>query len=214
MEQPDAYFENAEQRHDAHSLGMWVFLATEVLFFGGLFAAYAVYRFTYPAGFAEASRHLNLLLGSINTALLLCSSLTVALGVHAIQSGRNRALKYYLAMTMALGLAFLVIKGVEYAGEIREGFMPGESFSYKSPAPDRFASTEVELYFVLYFTMTLLHAVHMLIGLCVFFVLYIGAARGRYTSQNCGAIEWAGLYWHFVDVIWIFLFPLLYLVAH
>jgi cytochrome c oxidase subunit 3 len=211
--QLEASFENIEQQRDANALGMWVFLATEVLFFGGLFTAYAVYRYMYPRGFAEASSHLDLTLGSINTAILLSSSLTVALGVHAAQAGRRRALTVFVLATIVLGISFLAIKGMEYYQEFKEGLVPGQYFTYANARPDFFAAKEVELFFMLYFIMTSLHAFHMIIGLCVFAVLLAGTRRALQSTHEYGAIEWAGLYWHFVDVVWIFLFPLLYLMG-
>lgn len=213
MEQLEAAFENIEQRRDAHALGMWVFLATEVMFFGGLLAACSIYRYKYSTGFEVASSHLNLTLGSINTGLLLCSSLAVALGVNSVQRGRDQVASLYLILTIALGACFLTIKGFEYSAEIHEGFFPGSLFTYKNPATGGSAN-EVELFFIIYFIITAIHALHMIIGLIIFFIIFLGLRRGKYSSPGSAALEWAGLYWHFVDIVWLFLFPLLYLVGH
>jgi len=201
-----------DQQRDAASLGMWIFLATEVMFFGGLFAAYAVYRWSYPAAFAEASHQLNALLGAANTAVLLTSSLCMALAVHAAQTGSRRRLMLFLALTMILGSLFLVIKGYEWSHEIHLGLLPGATFTYVSPSP-AFSATQVEMYFMLYFLMTGVHGFHMIIGLCLLMYLMVQAFRKRFTPDYFAPVEVIGLYWHFVDVVWIFLFPLLYLIG-
>jgi cytochrome c oxidase subunit 3 len=200
-------FDDRAWRRDTGRLGMWVFLATEVLFFGGLFAAYAIYRYSYPDAFADASAHLRLTFGSVNTAVLLCSSLTVALAVRAAQLDQRRVAILCVIGTLLLGSAFLSIKALEYALEYKEGFFPG---AWHPPS----ATRPVELFFLLYFTMTAVHALHMLIGLSVFCVLLVKLVRGRSAHAQGSALEWSGLYWHFVDVIWIFLFPLLYLARN
>lgn len=203
----EASFENAEQQHEASMLGMWVFLASEALFFGALLTAYAVYRHSYPAGFAAGSAHLNLLLGSVNTAVLLTSSFTVVLAVQAAHAGRRGPLKVFLILTLLLGAGFLAIKGAEYAAEFREGLFPGQSFAHRHEVPGQ----PIELFFLLYFLLTALHALHMLGGLVAIAILLQRSNRNR--PVNVAAIECIGLYWHFVDVVWIFLFPLLYMVA-
>jgi len=189
---------------------MWVFLASEVLFFGALFTGYTICRYRFSMAFGEGSTHLNLKLGSINTAVLLCSSLTVALGVHALETGRRTALKLFIFMTIALGIAFLCIKGFEYSIEIREGLLPGASFRAMQASVE---SNRVQLFFLFYFIMTSLHALHMIGGLIVFSILFCGVKRGRHMDGQSAAIELAGLYWHFVDIVWIFLFPTLYLAG-
>ncbi|MBI3896417.1 MAG: cytochrome c oxidase subunit 3 family protein [Acidobacteria bacterium] len=186
---------------------MWVFLVTEIMFFGGLFLAYAVARFLHPEAFAEASHHLNVALGGINTAVLIASSLTMALAVHAAQVGQRRALMGFLTLTAALGCVFLLIKGIEYADKFQHHLVPGSAFSFAGPE-----ARPAELFFSLYFAMTGLHALHMVIGVGVVVVLLVRAWKGRYSVQYHIPIEVAGLYWHFVDIIWIFLFPLLYLI--
>ena len=213
MAQLEMPFENIEQQHETNTFGMWVFLVTEVMFFGALLSGYIVYRYEYPDAFAAGSGHLNLTLGTINTAVLLCSSLTVALGVRAIQLDQRKSLVFFLAITILLGLAFLGVKGTEYYLEYKEGFVPGASFTFTSPVQSNIDSRHVELFFLFYFIMTSVHAVHMIIGLSIFLVLLIRAWRRRYSAQDYSAIECAGLYWHFVDIIWIFLYPLLYLIG-
>jgi cytochrome c oxidase subunit III len=201
-------FDDAEQQYDASTLGMWIFLVTEIMFFGGLFTAYVLYRSLYPNAFGPASNHLDLTLGTINTAVLIASSLTMALAVHASQVGKQRALVIFLLLTMLLGATFLGIKGVEYAHKFEQGLVPGPSFTYSGPD-----SRQAQLFFSLYFAMTGLHALHMIIGLGVLAVLVVMARRGRFGPAYHTPVEISGLYWHFVDIIWIFLFPLLYLIA-
>jgi cytochrome c oxidase subunit 3 len=200
-------FRDLEQQREASSLGMWVFLVTEIMFFGGLFLVYTVARAMHPAAFAQASRHLDVTLGGANTAVLIVSSLTMALAVHASQVGRRKALIGFLAMTIALGCTFLVIKAIEYADKFHHHLVPGRAFSFPGPQ-----ARPAELFFSLYFAMTGLHALHMLIGVGVVAVLLVRTWRGRYTVEYHTPVEISGLYWHFVDIIWIFLFPLLYLI--
>lgn len=215
---PDAdvamHFEDVEQQHEAASLGMWAFLATEVLFFGGLFLLYAVYRGQQPAMFAAASRHLDITLGTVNTAVLLTSSLTVALAVHAAQQGRAKRVAALLGVTIALAGAFLVIKGFEYAHKVHDGLVPGALFDPPAEAP---FGPEAELFFTLYFVMTGLHAVHVIVGMALLgvatAVVWRRDRRGdRVAPRRANLVEMAGLYWHFVDLVWIYLFPLLYLI--
>jgi cytochrome c oxidase subunit III len=190
---------------DTGKLGMWVFLASEVLFFGGLFLAYLYGRTHWPQGWAEASRHTNVVLGTINTALLLSSSAAVALAVACEEDARQRRwTARLLALTAALGTAFLVIKGFEYHAEWREHLFPGPSFALQVPGAQEF--------FALYFVMTGLHGVHMIVGIAALAVLARGRSKGRDWAR-ANHIEIAALYWHFVDLVWIFLYPLLYLVS-
>ncbi len=197
-----------DQQSQAQHLGMWVFLVTEVLFFGGLFVCYTVYRWHYPEAFAAGSQHLNAGIGGINTALLLTSSLCVALGDRAIKLGQRRALGWCLAIAWVLGAAFLAIKGHEYALKAHEHLIPGPHFQSDDPhAP------QVQLFMVLYFAMTGLHALHMIIGLGALAWLGWRLHCGRLNRQQHAPVEIVGLYWHFVDVVWVFLYPLLYLVG-
>lgn len=195
-----------DERH-MNNLGMWLFLASEVMLFGGLFTAYLIYRYTYPQVFVEASRHLDVVLGAINTAILLTSSLTMALAVNSIQRGLRRSLIAFLLITVLLGLVFVGIKGSEYLHTIQEGLFPGQNFLFEGPH-----AREARLFFSLYYTMTGLHAAHMLIGIAAMLLLAFLAWRHKFSAENHDVIEMMGLYWHFVDVVWIFLFPLLYLV--
>jgi cytochrome c oxidase subunit 3 len=201
------HFDDPGQQHEAATLGMWLFLATEVLFFGGLFAAYMIYRVWYPETFGAASRTLDIRLGAVNTLVLITSSLTMAFAVRAAATGKRRQLMGLLAVTMVLGAAFLGIKGVEYYQKFAEHHVPGMGFRFEGPAPER-----ATLFFSLYFAMTGLHAAHMIIGLGVLAVMFVMAARRRFSVAWHTPVEMSGLYWHFVDIIWIFLFPLLYLV--
>jgi len=201
-------FDDLAQQYEASNLGMWAFLLTEVMFFGGLFVSYTVYRTTYLAGFIAGSQHLNVLLGTLNTAVLLSSSLTMALAVHAAQEGHTRLLSRFVLLTMLLGLVFLGIKGSEYVLEYREGLVPVLKFVYSGPhAP------QVQLFMIFYFVMTGLHALHMLIGLSLLTVLVVLAWRQQFSAAYHTPVEVIGLYWHFVDIVWIFLYPLLYLVG-
>jgi cytochrome c oxidase subunit 3 len=223
------HFDDAEQQYTAANLGMWLFLATEILFFGGLFAGYAQYRFSYPAEFAAGSLHLDVRLGAINTAVLLTSSLTMALAVRAAQTNDCRGTVRLLAVTIVLGSVFLGIKAYEYYHKYEQHLIPGSSFTLSTPhgdgntasAPDtpRVAADAseidegpVEIFFSFYFAMTGLHAVHMVIGVAVLGVLLAAARRGAFSSDYFTPVEMSGLYWHFVDIVWVFLFPLLYLI--
>lgn len=202
------HFASREQQKEASTLGMWVFLVTEVMFFGGMFLAYVVYRSWYPEAFAAASHHLDLVLGAFNTAVLIGSSLTMALAVRAAQLGARRGLMLFLILTMALGSVFLVVKGFEWHHKYVENHIPGPNFHYEGPL-----AGNVQLFFSLYFGMTGLHAFHMVIGLGLLGTLLYFAWRGKYTAEYNTPIDMAGLYWHFVDIVWIFLFPLLYLIG-
>lgn len=204
-------FDNMAQQRTAANLGMWVFLGTEVMFFGALFTGYSVYRSVYAEAFAAASQHLYLWLGGVNTAVLLTSSLMVALAVHAAQTGKQKALVRYLLLTIILGVVFLGIKFTEYYLEYREGLVPlvGFNFTYDGPDPQR-----AELFYHFYFAMTGLHALHMIIGIGVFTVLTVVARRGYFSAEYHTPVEVSGLYWHFVDIVWVFLYPVLYLLHH
>jgi cytochrome c oxidase subunit III len=196
------------QQHAADSLGMWAFLLTEIMFFGGLFLGYTVYRSAYPQAFAEASHHLDIWLGSINTAVLITSSLSMALAVHSAQTNERRGLIRFLLLTVLLGLVFLGIKGTEYLHKFEEHLIPGANFAYPGPH-----AHQVQLFFSFYFGMTGLHAFHMIVGIGLLAALAWQAGRGRFSSDYYAPVELIGLYWHFVDIVWIFLFPLLYLLG-
>jgi cytochrome c oxidase subunit 3 len=200
------HFDDLKQQHEASTLGMWAFLITEVLFFGGLFAGYAQYRIRYPEAYAAASHHLDITLGAINTAVLIASSLTMALAVRGAQTGRRKATAGLLMGTVALGLVFLGIKAVEYSHKFHEHLVPGPSFSFDGPR-------ESQLFFSFYFAMTGMHALHMIIGVVLVTIIAHFAWRGRYSPDYYSPVEVTGLYWHFVDIVWIFLFPMLYLIG-
>jgi cytochrome c oxidase subunit 3 len=211
------HFVDAEQQRDAASLGMWLFLATEIMFFGGMFCAYLIYRYAYYNEFAAGSRSINIWLGTINTAVLICSSLTVALGVRAAQTGKRKIQVTLLLITIVFGLAFLGIKGVEWYQKFEEHHVPGNSFSADDLVREypqiHIDERHEQIYFSLYFAMTGLHALHMIVGLGVMAVMAWWVHRGVITGSYYGPIEISGLYWHFVDIVWIFLFPLLYLLG-
>ena len=217
------HFNSMEQQKESNLLGMWLFLAQEVMFFGGLFTAYAVYRFKYPQAFAVASQYLSVGWGFFNTVVLICSSLTMALAVRAAQLGNNRSVIRYLVATILLASVFLGVKGIEYTEKYHKEMVPGLNFQYEpdfasydvpvtaETAGDNF-SGNVQLFYSFYFVMTGMHALHMVIGLGVMVWLIVRAARNHFSSAYYGPVEMTGLYWHFVDIVWIFLFPLVYLV--
>jgi cytochrome c oxidase subunit III len=202
-------FADMEQQRETSSIGMWIFLATEVMFFGGMFTAFACYHHLYPEAFKSASRHTDFWMGSINTAVLLISSLFMALAVQASKTGDRRALVRFLVTTIGLGLVFLGLKGAEYAHHIHDHLLPGPSFRYENGSE----AGAAQLFFFLYFAMTGLHAIHMIGGIVLLVVLTVMARRGKFSPYYHTQVELGGLYWHFVDVIWIFLFPMFYLIG-
>ena len=201
-------FDDVPQQRRAVSFGMWAFLANEVMFFGGLFLTYTVYRFTYPHAFHDGSHHLNVTLGTINTVVLITSSLTMALSVWAAERGKRRMLVGCLLATIVLGMVFVGIKGIEYHDKWVDHLVPGSYFHW-----DGEDGNHVQLFYSLYFAMTGFHALHMLIGFGLLAWLVIDAQRGRFGPSYWAPVETVGLYWHFVDIVWIFLFPLLYLIG-
>jgi len=203
------HFDSMEQQKEASALGMWVFLVTELLFCGGLLLAYTIYRWENARAFAQARLHMDIAIGTTNTAVLICSSLTMAMAVRSAATGRRKLLIGYLAVTMLLGGAFLGIKAIEYTDHIHHHLFPGPGFHYPAPADARAA----EMFFSLYFAMTGLHALHMVVGLGILTTLLLLARRGRFTPEYNTPVEISGLYWHFVDIVWIFLFPMLYLIG-
>jgi cytochrome c oxidase subunit 3 len=223
------HFENMEQQREAGTLGMWVFLVTEIMFFGGLFLAYTLYRYQFPAAFATASNHLDIRLGGINTVVLIFSSFTMAMAVYSTQTGKQRNSIICLLLTLVLGLTFLGIKAVEYRDKYIDHLIPGQLIPGRPFQPEvaKPGDTDphklhlvegatvrnVELFYWIYFAMTGMHALHMVIGVGLLGVLTIMAWRGRFSPEYHAPIEISGLYWHFVDIIWIFLFPLLYLLG-
>jgi cytochrome c oxidase subunit 3 len=202
------HFFSMGQQLEASILGMWVFLVTEVMFFGGLFMAYLVYRTAYPEAWVKSSQELNVILGGINTAVLICSSITMALAVRSAQVGSKRGQIVNLILTIMLGSTFLVIKYFEYAAKFEHHLVPGPNFGPEPPLP--FGS---QIFFSLYFIMTGIHAAHMVVGIVLMSIMLVWASRGRFTADYYNPLEVSGLYWHFVDIVWIFLFPLLYLLG-
>lgn len=192
---------------ETNSLGMWIFLVSEVMLFGGLLTVYLVYRLLYPQAFTAGSSHLDVVLGTVNTAVLLTSSLTMATAVYAAQTGKNRLTRVLLAATALLGLVFLGIKGVEYWQEYQEQLIPGLNFAWEGTD-----AAQAELFFALYFIMTGLHAIHLFIGIGLVGVTPLWRRQRPFRSDPASLVEMVGLYWHFVDVVWVFLFPLLYLM--
>jgi cytochrome c oxidase subunit 3 len=209
-------FEDLSQQHDADTFGIWLFLVTEIMFFGGLFLGYALLRWLYFAAFEGGSHLLDIRLGATNTVVLLGSSLTMALSVRSAQTGNRRALVLFLTLTMILGGAFLGIKAYEYHQKFTEHIVPTLDWAPEGEVLARLAPgglNHAELYFFLYFAMTGLHALHMIIGMGLLFWLIRRARRGSFTPSYFAPVEVVGLYWHFVDIVWIFLFPLLYLIG-
>ncbi len=187
-------------------VGIWLFICTEVLLFGGLFLLYSAYRFHHPQDFHEASLELNRFFGTLNTAVLITSSLSVALAIHFLGANRRRATLLFLGVTLGLGAAFLVVKGFEWGEKFTHGLYPNAPFLLSQ-------SKGKILYFALYFMMTGLHALHVLVGLGVLSLFLAQVVKGRISAARPVLLENAGLYWHLVDIIWIFLFPLFYLIT-
>ena len=224
------HFENMEQQREAGTIGMWVFLVTEIMFFCGMFLAYTLYRSFYPASFASASNHLDITLGAVNTGVLILSSLTMALAVYFTQVGKQRPQILCLVLTLVLGLTFLGIKAVEYHDKYTDHLIPGHLIASApfGPAVQEHDQPmdphklhllpgatlkQVEMFYWIYFAMTGMHALHMIIGAGLLIYLIIFSMRGRFDPEYHGPVEVIGLYWHFVDIVWIFLFPLLYLLG-
>jgi cytochrome c oxidase subunit 3 len=200
-------FEDLTKQSDAARLGMWVFLGSEMLLFAGLFALYAGYRAMYPAEFGEAVSHNSVAIGTTNTVVLITSSLTVALSVAAVRASRPRRAALLLAVSLLLGLVFLALKGAEYAQHFHEGIYPGRGYHFAE-----LPSGGGVMFFTLYYLMTGLHALHVTAGMAVLGWLAWGCWRGRYSAEDQLHVELGGLYWHLVDIIWIFLWPMLYLM--
>ena len=209
------HFDNLEQQREATALGMWVFIAQEIMFFGGLFLAYIIYRSKYSEAFAAASNHLNWKIGAFNTAVLISSSLTMALAVWATQIGRTRRTQVlFLGLTGVLGLVFLVVKAFEYYDKYVHHLIPVRGFfKWEGHLASGVTPENIQMFYWLYFAMTGLHALHMIIGIGILLPIMWAAWRGRYSPEYHAPVELFGLYWHFVDIVWIFLFPLLYLLG-
>ena len=205
------HWDSYGQQQEASFFGMWVFLITEIMFFGGLFTAYIIYRTGHQEAFALASNELSVQWGAFNTVVLIGSSLTMALAVWAASGGRRKATVGFIIATIVLGSVFLGVKAIEYSHKYHEHLVPGPNFD-TSHFPAAMADS-VHMFFNLYFLMTGLHALHMIVGIGLLIWLAILAGRGRFTPENHNLVEGIGLYWHFVDIVWIFLFPLLYLLG-
>jgi cytochrome c oxidase subunit 3 len=204
------HFDDMDQQFDSATLGMWVFLLTEIMFFGGMFAGYTIYRYLYPDAFASTSKHLDTLMGALNTAVLICSSLTMALAVRSAQIGNRKLLIWMLILTLFFGLVFLGVKAIEYHDKYLHHLIPGPHFEYNED-PQYFH--QAQILFFLYFAMTGFHALHMIVGIGILTTLLVMAYRNRFSPAWYTPVEISGLYWHFVDIVWIFLFPLLYLIG-
>jgi len=204
----EAQFEDLDQQREASTLGMWVFLGTEVMFFGGLFVAYSIYRFWYSDTFITCSLALDIVAGAINTAVLLTSSLTMALAVDAARRGVQKRTVWLVLVTILFGLCFLAIKAYEYHHKWAEHHIPGPGFHFEGHIPER----QAELFFWIYFALTGLHGLHVLVGVGVLTVMVLLVRAKWVNSERYMPIEVTGLYWHFVDIVWVFLFPLLYLI--
>jgi cytochrome c oxidase subunit 3 len=211
-------FDDLHQQRETVTLGMWCFLVTEVMFFGGAFVGYAVYRFYYPEAFAYGSSLESWRIGAFNTVVLLCSSLTVALAVHEAQQGNNRGIIRYLLITIVLALVFVGVKGIEYGRIIEHDHAPWQRwnegyYAGDNPSPEVHAAHKATtIFFSFYFAMTSIHALHMLIGVGLFVWLITHARKGRFSPEYYNPVEVVGLYWHFVDIVWIFIYPLFYLI--
>ncbi len=222
------HFGSMEQQVDATSFAMWLFLLTEIMFFGGMFTAYLIYRNWYYPAFVAGSHQLSMLWGTLNTSVLITSSFTMAMGVWSAQMRKKRLLLFFLVLTFVLGIIFLGIKSIEYTEKIEKHHVPGFHYSVQSfvnPATDPVAvaagdkplpldmARHTEIYFSLYFLLTGMHALHMIIGVSILAFMIFRAKAGAYTNGHVTFVENFGLYWHFVDIIWIFLYPLLYLIS-
>jgi len=203
------HFDTADTQFDSGRMGVWIFLVTEILFFGGMFCAFFVFRSWYFDGFKEAHHHLDKVMGGINTVVLIASSLTMALGVRSAQRSKKTLTVAMLAMTIGFACVFLVIKYFEYSHKFHEGFLPGASL-----AVEKFQTGyDAGVFFAVYFMMTGVHGLHVVIGIGLITWILVRASKGQFSSRYYAPVEGVGLYWHLVDLIWIYLFPLLYLVG-
>lgn len=206
------HFADLDQQRATSTFGMWLFLVTEIMFFGGMFAAYLIYRLSYYNAWVAGSQTMEIKLGAINTAVLICSSLTMVMAVHSAKLGNRKMTAICLLLTLLLGFSFLGVKAVEYHGHWVNHEVPGPNFHFEHEG--NYDPRQVSIFFSLYFAMTGMHAFHMIIGAGLLTWLLIANARGRFSPEYNSPVELVGLYWHFVDLIWIYLFPLLYLISH
>lgn len=208
------HFKNAEHEYQSSKEGIWLFMVTEILMFGGLFVGYSIMHALYPTMFAEGASHLDWRLGSINTVVLILSSLTMALGIMYIQKGENKKAIVSLALTILCGFLFMGIKYFEYMHKIHLGFFPpGQLLEHTQQVGTAVAHSNLGLYFGFYFSMTGLHGLHVLVGMCLIAWVLMRTIRGDFSPNYYTAVEGVGIFWHIVDLIWIFLFPLLYLIG-
>jgi cytochrome c oxidase subunit 3 len=207
---PDTEFQYASVReqHDTAMAGMWLFLATETLFFGGLFLIWVYYRYLFPYGFALATEHTELSIGTVNSVLLITSSVTYACGVAAIRLGSRILLFRFAAITVVLGIAFMLLKALEWYLDIDEGLVPGQHFALIGPGTEG-----AQLFWIFYYIGTVLHAIHLLIGIGLVTWIALRARWGTVTRESHAAVEIVGLYWSFVDMVWLVLFPMIYLAG-
>lgn len=203
-----SHFDSAEQAFEASKLGVWLFLVTEILLFGGLFVAYIIYRGLYPEMFHEASHHLNRIMGAVNTVVLIGSSFTMAMAVHSTKHNDSNRAHQYLLITFFCAMLFMVVKYMEYSHKIHEGLLPGAYFTFEG-----IQHPKASLFFSLYFMMTGLHGIHVLVGMGLIAWVLIRSNKGHFDSHYNTPVEMVGIYWHLVDLIWIYLFPLLYLIG-
>lgn len=202
------HFTTMTQQFEASKLGMWLFLVTEVLLFGGLFVGYGIMHAKHPEAFVAAHHHLDWRLGAVNTIVLLLSSFTMVMGVWAAQTGQKKKLIAFLLLTVILAMAFMGIKYVEYSHKFHEGLLPGKYYSHQGDTvPGQF------MFFSFYFMMTGLHGIHVLLGVVAILWVMFRAMRNEFSAHYYGPVDIVGLYWHLVDLIWIYLFPLMYLIS-
>lgn len=209
-----AHFETKAQHNEVNILGMWLFLAQEIMFFGGMFCAYAVYRYKYPDIWGHAATLLNTKIGAFNTCVLLASSLTMAMSVYYTQVGKKWPLVWNFIITIALGCVFLIVKAFEYAEKYDHGLIPNLSWHpHLENTADLVSNpANLKLFFVLYFTMTGMHAFHMIIGVAIGAVMLVLILKNKFGPNRFMPVEMFGFYWHFVDIVWVFLFPMIYLI--
>lgn len=202
------HFDTMPQQREAVTMGMWIFLVTEAMFFGGVFAGYTVYYFYYPKMFHTMSNQLDVFMGTVNTAVLLTSSLTMALAVNAAQRGQRKKLVTMLSVTLLASLGFMVIKFFEYKHKFHVGLVPGSNFSFVNPFGDK-----AQIFMSFYFAATGIHGLHVIIGAVLIAIFTWRAQRGAFPKENYQPVEMLGLYWHFVDLVWIYVFPMFYLIG-
>ena len=202
------HFVNAEQQFSTSKLGMWLILATEILMFGGLFVGYGLMQSLYPEAWVAGHHHLDRMMGAVNTVFLLVSSYTMVMAVHSASTNNKRKTLWNLLLTLGFAAGFLVVKFFEYSHKFHDGLLPGRLFTYAGGGPPQQA-----MFFGFYFVMTGLHGFHVVVGMGLISWIMLRASRGEFSSAYYTPVDLVGLYWHLVDLIWIYLFPLLYLVS-